>query len=255
MNLLKRIAAAFQFLTVLPLPVKTGSKHLEQSMTWFPLVGMVVGMGTGYGFQLFSYIPPPPVAAVLTILTYILLTRGLHLDGYMDTIDGFFSHRKPEEILRIMKDPVVGSFAVLGTGVWFLLLFSALPLLKPVDHIMIHTTTRFQVLVPALLFSYPRESGTGKFFVEHVSAKTVSGAFVLLTAVMAGYWFIAAPPPVRMIVYGGCLLVSLTVSLLTGYWSKRKIGGITGDVLGFSIECSHMVLVVAMLTAYKYLLI
>lgn len=252
---MKQIAAAFQFLTILPLPVKTGSKYLERSIAWFPLVGMVVGVISVCCFYLFTHILPPPIAMVLMILVYILLTRGLHLDGYMDTIDGFFSHRKREDVLRIMKDPQVGSFAVLGTGVWFSILFAGLPIIEPLEFIMIQTYMRFALLIPALVFPYARESGTGKFFVENVKMKTVMGALIVTAVVMTGLYFAAGHKPARLAVYGASLLLAVMVSLFIGWWSKRKIGGITGDVMGFAAECSHLVQVILVAGVFGYKMI
>lgn len=237
MKWFKELIAAFQFLTVLPLPVRTLPEHMARSMVWFPLVGAVIGLATGWGYRLLSNIFPGTVAAVLTILLYILLTRGLHLDGFMDTVDGFFSHRHRQRILEIMKDPTVGSFAVLGSGIWFLVLLTSLEYLEPADHVMLHMTTRTAILWMPLFFSYPRESGTGKFFVENIKKGTVIVAMLFLAAIAAGFFY--KQPLVPLVV----TVVSLAAALFTGLWSRRKIGGITGDVLGFTIETTHMLLV------------
>lgn len=174
--MMNSLIAAFRFLTVLPLPGETGQRHLEKSMVWFPLVGVVTGLLTGFGFRLMLPGFGVITSSVLTIFLYIIFTRALHLDGFMDTIDGFFSHRDSEAVLKIMKDPNVGSFAVLGVGIWFLVLFSSLPHLRPWHHVLIQVCTRMAVLLPPLFASYPRESGTGKFFVENVTVKTFLAA-------------------------------------------------------------------------------
>lgn len=232
--------AAFQFLTVLPLPVKTGRENLEKSMVWFPVVGVVIGLVTGFGYRLLTYVFVETVSAALTIFIYIVLTRGLHLDGFMDTIDGFFSSKDRKSMMEIMKEPAVGSFAVLGVGVWFLVLFTSIPFLRPVDFVMIHTLTRFQVLLLPLLFSYPRENGTGKFFAASVTLKTFIGALIFTIIVMAAMYFIDIS---FLPIFSAFLLISLVISWFIGLWSKKKISGITGDVIGFTIETTHLVLV------------
>jgi adenosylcobinamide-GDP ribazoletransferase len=243
---MKNIAAAFQFLTILPVPVKTTQKNLEKSILWFPLVGAVIGLITGYGYWLLSYVFTVNISSVLTILIYIVLTRGLHLDGFMDTIDGFFSHKNKRDkdlILKIMKDPAVGSFAVLGVIIWSLLLFSIIPHLEPEDHVMIHTYTRLAILLMPLLFSYPRESGTGKFFADHVNGKTFSAAIAVTLVIIAVTYFIKETDGmIVVLVRGALLLAALLISGLIGIWSKKKINGITGDILGFTIETIHLIL-------------
>jgi cobalamin 5'-phosphate synthase/cobalamin synthase len=219
-------------------------------MVWFPLVGAVTGGITGFAYLGLNRVFPESISSALTILVYIILTRALHLDGFMDTIDGFFSYRDRESILKIMKEPAVGSFAVLGAGVWFLVLFSAVPMLGPKDHIVIQTYLRTAILLMPLLFTYPRESGTGKFFVDHVKTKTVLPAVILALMITAALYFIDMPgnrwtgsTRLQVLVYAVFLPVSFFVSWLIGLWSKKKIGGITGDILGFTIEITHIILV------------
>lgn len=246
---MKSLIAAFRFLTVLPLPGETGQRHLEKSMVWFPLVGVVTGLLTGYSFRLLVPAFGIFASSALTIFLYIVFTRALHLDGFMDTIDGFFSHRDRDSVLRIMKDPNVGSFAVLGTGVWFLVLYSSLPYLHPSHHVLIQVCMRMAVLLPPLFASYPRESGTGKFFVENVTGKTFLGAVFLTVIILAALYFLPVSPaiktgPVLHILFCGAFLVAaLVLSWLIGLWARKKIGGITGDVLGFTVETVHLVLV------------
>jgi adenosylcobinamide-GDP ribazoletransferase len=244
--MMKNIAAAFQFLTILPVPIKTTQKNLEKSILWFPLAGAMIGLITGYGYWLLNHVFTGNISSVLTILIYIVLTRALHLDGFMDTIDGFFSHKNKQDkdfILKIMKDPTVGSFAVLGVIIWSLLLFCIIPHLEPADHVMIHTYTRMAILLMPLLFSYPRKSGTGKFFAEHVNGKTFSAAITITLVIIALTCLINKTNTMTVILFRGALLLAaLLISGLIGMWSKKKINGITGDILGFTIETTHLIL-------------
>lgn len=245
--MLKNIAAAFQFLTILPLPVNSSRENLEKSMPWFPLVGAVIGLITGFGYRLFTHLLTGNLSAVLTILLYIVLTRGLHLDGFMDTIDGFFSHPKnpgKESILKIMKDPAVGSFAVLGAIIWALLLTSAIPHLDIKDHVLILSFSRLSILLLPLFFSYPKESGTGKFFADHVKPLSFLMALLITLVITAATYFIdgSGRPDILIPHWGALVLISFLIALLTGFWSKRKIGGITGDILGFIIETNFIFL-------------
>jgi adenosylcobinamide-GDP ribazoletransferase len=252
--MMKNIAAAFQFLTILPVPVKTTKKNLEKSIVWFPLVGAVIGLITGYGYRLLNYVFTGNISSILTILTYIVLTRALHLDGFMDTIDGFFSHKNKRDkdfILKIMKDPMVGSFAVLGVIIWSLLLFTVIPRLEPKDHVMIHTYSRLAILLMPLLFSYPRERGTGKFFANHVDGKIFSASITITLVIMAVTFFINGTGSVSVaLVRGVFLLTALLISLVIGIWSKKKINGITGDILGFTIETIHLILALLIMLLY-----
>jgi len=249
MKFIKSIIAAFRFLTVLPIPVNTTLAHLENSIGWFPLAGAAVGLITVAVFKFGAVFFPPSLVPALTILAYIILTRGFHLDGFADTIDGFFSGKDRSTILKIMKEPNLGTFAVLGIGTWFLICYGGFPYLYLSDFIIIHTYSRFSILLLPLLFSYPRESGTGKFFVDHVTWKTLLTGFLITALITIGMNFIPASP--LRAYYPILALLSVAVALLTGYWSKKKIGGITGDVLGFVIEINHILFIITILFTYK----
>lgn len=236
MNVLKSIVAALQFMTMLPLPVNTDQHHLARSITWFPLAGIVVGGLCGAGLLGLNQLFPPAIASALAIALYLIITRGLHMDGFMDTIDGFFSRKSTERILAIMKESTVGSFAVLGAGVWFLIVFTTLPRIQWFDLIMIHGLARFAITLQPLIFSYPRQSGTGKFFVDNTKAPTF---FIELTLMAAALWYLK---PAYLL----ALAISLAISLVAGAWSKRMIGGITGDTTGFTIEAVHLLLLLTL---------
>jgi adenosylcobinamide-GDP ribazoletransferase len=235
MKFLKDMIAAFQFLTSIPIPIKTDEENLKKSIIWFPLVGGVIGIISGFGYQFLIVYFNQELSAVFTIFIYIVLTRGLHLDGFMDTIDGFSSRKDREKILKIMKDSYVGSFAVLGAGIWLLIMVNALPLLKPVDIILIHTFSRFNITLMPLVCSYPRKSGIGQFFVENVNkyifAIEVSLFLIILSVLNTSYF--------------KYLFLSFLVSLIIGKWSNKMIGGITGDTIGFTVEATNLILILS----------
>ncbi|PID26474.1 MAG: adenosylcobinamide-GDP ribazoletransferase [Candidatus Cloacimonadota bacterium] len=239
MKELRSIVSGFQFLTIIPLKIDTDFEDLKNSLKYFPLVGLVIALIIFYSYQILGKYLDSGVSATITILIYAVLTRGLHLDGLMDTIDGFFSYRKRERILEIMKDPTVGSFAVIGALIWGLIFFSTLPLLGLAKIVTIFTLSRYNILMMPLLFSYPRESGTGKFFVENICLKKFIFSSIITIVSISIF-------NLSYLIY---LPISLLISYLIGVWSKKMINGITGDVLGFTNEFTTMVLMV-LLSAY-----
>jgi cobalamin synthase len=108
---------------------------------------------------------------------------------------------------------------------------------------MIHTYTRMAILLMPLLFSYPRKSGTGKFFADHVNGKTFSAALTITLVITAVTCFINKTNTVTVVLFRGALLLAaLLISVPIGLRSKKKINGITGDILGFTIETTHLIL-------------
>lgn len=87
---------------------------LKRSASYYPLVGVVIGIIV-WGFAaLTSMVLPPLPCAILTLVVWVWLTGGLHLDGWMDAADALFSYRSRERMLEIMKDSRVGAMGVIA---------------------------------------------------------------------------------------------------------------------------------------------
>ena len=98
--------AAIQFLTIFPTPLrhKVADKTSGQSLTYFPLVGLILGgilLGLHYGLIL---VLPSPVVNALLIIALVILTGAHHLDGFIDTCDGVIAGESKKERLTIMSD-------------------------------------------------------------------------------------------------------------------------------------------------------
>ncbi|MBS3921456.1 MAG: adenosylcobinamide-GDP ribazoletransferase, partial [Deltaproteobacteria bacterium] len=113
---MKDFLRAISFLTILPVgkSLSFGEKELARSMAFFPLVGLVIGLLLALGYYLLSFLLPKAIVLWLTIGFLVFLTRGLHLDGFADTIDGLASGGSREKILEVMRDSRIGAFGVIG---------------------------------------------------------------------------------------------------------------------------------------------
>src|SRR5512140_2863519 len=117
------LLAAFQFLTVCPTIIRRlfTAEEMGRSVGFFPIVGLFLGgilLGVDSGLRFFLH---PELAAVLVVAVWLVLTRALHFDGFLDIFDALFGGFTPERRLEIMKDSRVGAFGV-AAGV--LLLFA-----------------------------------------------------------------------------------------------------------------------------------
>lgn len=110
------VAAAFQFLSRLPVKAELDFSPdlLKRSASYYPLVGAVIGLIVWCFAMLASLVLPPLPCAVLTLVVWVWLTGGLHLDGWMDAADALFSYRSRERMLEIMKDSRVGAMGVIA---------------------------------------------------------------------------------------------------------------------------------------------
>ena len=113
---MKGFLQAISFLTILPVgQSKTlEGKDLARSMAFFPLAGLVIGLLLALGHYLFSLFLPKAVVLWFVIGLLAFLTRGLHLDGLADTMDGLGSGGPKEKILEVMRDSRIGAFGVIS---------------------------------------------------------------------------------------------------------------------------------------------
>ncbi len=237
---------ALQFLTIFPLklPGEAEESDFGKSTSFFPLVGLAQGLVLLIAYKVLSLVLPGVVVDAFILLFLILLNGGLHIDGFCDTIDGFGGSRERSETLRIMKDSNVGAFAVTGVALLFLLKYAGLTSI-PVDHksgiiVSLPVFSLWSMVLLMRLHDYAREEGgTGQSFTQHTGSRELITATIITLIVTLPAMGIYA-----LLVF---LLVFLA-TLLMGEYSKYRLGGVTGDVLGAAKEVNDaLVLVFALI--------
>ena len=226
---------ALTFLTKLPWPWRGPADEtaLARSMFWFPWVGAVLGLiFWGAWAGLHRGLPAPAAAAVLLTLT-VWVTGGLHLDGLADTADGLGGGRTPEEALAIMKDSRVGAFGVLSLILGLVLKFSLLLSLATQTSgtralLLFPIISRWSMVLLAYLSPYARaEGGLGQAMTLGVSPRVLMGAG--LSAGGLSLLILGAPGLVLFI-------IAAALVWLGSLYFQRRLGGITGDILGATNE-------------------
>ncbi|UWX58415.1 adenosylcobinamide-GDP ribazoletransferase [Chlorobaculum sp. MV4-Y] len=233
--MVRGLVTALRTLTILPVPGREAERYSD-SLYWFPLAGLLIGTLETLLARLGVLAGWYEMAAMLALGGGIIFTRGLHADGLADFADGFFGGRNREASLRIMKDPNVGSFGSLA--LIFVMLFKFVCLLELVRYQAFGTmmagvllARMGQVLLASSLPYARAEGGTATAFVEGAGWQhlvvAIASAFVLLLYPTGFGWQRAL-----------FLIASAVASTLAlGLLSRRKIGGVTGDVLG---ACSEL---------------
>ncbi len=237
--MLRGLVTAFRTLTVLPVPGRD-AERFSDALYWFPLVGLVLGL-----LEVALATPViggrwPELAALLVVAGGVVLTRGLHADGLADLADGFFGGRDPQSRLRIMKDSCVGSFGVLALVLLLLCKWvAALRLLHSgaVGQIVagVVLSRMAQVLLAASMPYARPEGGTADSFVSgagrlHLGLSLVTAATILVVLLRFDVPGIAA-----------LMAAALVSAVLMGLLAARRIGGVTGDVLGAASEVTETV--------------
>ena len=229
-------------------------KDFADSVRYFPLIGLVLGIiYTAFAALLLSFLPqngillPHHVVAAILLILPILLTGGLHCDGFMDTMDGLFSGRSRERMLEIMKDSRVGAngvfaFVLLMIFDWSILLdllqsawlFPALFAMPIISRLM--------MVVAISAFPYARPVGMGKAFKDGGTKSVLYGAFfytlilVFFPGVAADFLGIipldAAGLSSWLLSMTAVIFAALLFTIFFASYATRHLGGLTGDVYG-----------------------
>ncbi|MHC4593839.1 MAG: adenosylcobinamide-GDP ribazoletransferase, partial [Planctomycetota bacterium] len=122
---MKQFLIALQFLTILPINIRSevNEKDFGNSLLYFPVVGILIGLVLCTAAFLFSVLPNLVVGVIILIIS-IVITGAIHLDGFADTCDGFYGSKPKDKILEIMRDSRVGTMGVVGVVCLLLLKFT-----------------------------------------------------------------------------------------------------------------------------------
>jgi cobalamin 5'-phosphate synthase/cobalamin synthase len=235
MKLFYGFALAFNMLTILPFfKVHTFFKGINgYSAMFYPLVGFLIGAILWGVHSLLQTQLPPAHLAVLIFTLWILLTGALHLDGLSDTIDGLFVSK--ERAFEVMKDAHVGgmgmifTFAFLALKLSSLIYFEAYYLLP-----VLLMISRLNATLAIYFFPYASK-GVGALLKEELSLKMV--LFALFYSCVLVYFFS----------FGTAFFLSLLVGLLCAAFFVKRLGGLSGDIYGFIIEVSELILLNAVI--------
>jgi len=227
------IAAAFQFLTRLPLVRLTYKPDaLTRAAKFFPLVGLVVGAGGAGIYWLLSPHLPAAIVALVIVLFSTLIAGGLHEDGLADAADAFGGGWSREQTLEIMKDSRIGSFgalAIVFSVASRVLLLAYLPASRFVQYVISAEVLCRWILLPlGAALSGARESASqGARLAGKITGISLTVG-TLTALVVVGFLL-------RMSMMWPLAAASL-VALLSGLYYKHRIGGVTGDCFGASAQ-------------------
>ncbi len=225
-------------MTTLPirLPADWSAGDSGRASVWYPVVGLVIGAITWLAWNGANRVFPPLVASILTLIVWVLLTGGLHLDGLADCCDGLFMTAAPERRLDVMKDPHIGAFGVIGLVLVLMLKAVALSAI-PSPGILLATSLARWCILPAALMPLARPSGMGADFATGFRRSfIVWGAIVpLAVAILLGIRGVLS------------IIAGLVAAALVLWLAKARIGGITGDVFGMVVEVVEATVLIAFL--------
>ena len=247
---MKRFISILQFMTRIPINIDTGfDEEFHKTMYYFPLVGFVLGILyclVGFISSIFfdSYI-----TSVNVLISTVILTGGLHLDGVGDTFDGIYSYRDKEKILEIMKDSRLGTNAMLSILFLMLLklgfIYSIIESGQLYNLIFMPVFARMAIVIASYKSVTPREKGMGNVFIGKPTLNMILVNIlytIILIFIIGGSVFNLNIMSLTKEVFFIPVMILLTRLFVRYIYTK--IDGITGDILGCTSELTEVIYLV-----------
>ncbi len=246
MNLIRSLLIAFSMYSRVPVPqTEWNEGSMRYTFLFFPAVGLLEGAFLlGIGRLLWDGgIPALLRGALLTVFMFVY-TGGIHMDGFMDTMDALGSARPREEKLRILKDPHSGAFAVLSCVLCCLLMCASFAGFREAADLRVPAAGMIlsRALSALFLITVPGKTRKG-------SAKMFADASARMATIIALFLWCAAGV-VCVLIFGGIregitvLIAAAAVSFWYVLTAVREFGGLTGDTAGWFLTVLEAVILV-----------
>ena len=243
---MQSLIIAFAMYSKIPMPrADWNDKNMRYAFCWFPVIGLVIGLVELAVFYILTKWQAGSVfRGVCLMAVPLLVTGGIHLDGFMDTMDAFHSYQPREKKLEILKDSHIGAFSVICLVLYELIYIGAYSEIDAVRQAGIVAAgfflSRCLSGIAAMTFPGAKKEGLLYMFTSKAHERAVKTALFLQTAAVA----------VLMLyldgVTGGAVLVGAGLTFLYYYKKcKKELGGITGDTEGYFVTVCECVIVVA----------
>lgn len=238
---------AFSMYSKIPMPYSDWSKeNMKYSMCFFPLIGIVIGALIVGANALFQQLPfNGSLETVIYLLIPLMITGGIHFDGFLDTQDALNSHQEKERKLEILKDPHTGAFAIITACFYYLLAFG---IWSEVTRCSIWILAIGFVLSRALsglsvvTFPLAKNSGLAATFSENAQKKRVRITMIVYVILcLFG----------MSIISWQLAVVAVAISLIIFFYyyhrCKKEFGGMTGDLAGYFLSICELGMAIAVI--------
>ena len=239
---MKALLYAIGFLTVLPVPAAFRTPReaeIAKAAVWFPMVGLIPGLILTASAIAVNHGAPSDIGAFVAVAATVIVTGALHIDGLGDFVDSF-GGKSPEETYRIMKDSRIGTFgslaiffALLGKYIAFHRLFSNGAGFSAMA--LIPVISRWSLLLTIREGSHASPTGgASSAFLLHASSSEilVKGTIVALIIFI----------PLSRFNHLWLWPIAVLIAMVMRFDARRRIGGITGDVLGAQCELAELLM-------------
>ena len=246
---------AIMFYTRIPCPiwVDHSQEYLNKATRYFPLIGWIVGAVNVLIIYVCSFIFPTSICVIMALVASVLITGAFHEDGYADLCDGFGGGWTKPQILEIMKDSRVGTYAVVGLILlMFLKVFTLITLLEIEflfclkSIVFAHVLSRWSVTIIIYTHNYSRTDSESK-------VKPIAKKLTLTNFIVASFWVI----PCLFLFQSWLILLAIpivyTMKVYLASYFQKWIEGYTGDCLGATQQINEIVTLLFCLAIWKFI--
>ena len=224
-------ALAVNMLTILPFfKIHNFFKGINgYAVMSYPLIGALLGALLWLTYTLLLPLFPEAHLHIILFILWVVLTGALHLDGFSDTVDGLFVPKERAE--AVMKDPHAGGMGMIfsitflifkASSLWFLDAIYLLPIILMLS--------RYNAVLAIYFFPYIRKEGMSTLAKQEFTQKQliISSLFIFVVVLLTKSWLLLA--------------FSLLTLLLVKRFFIKRLGGFSGDIYGFLIEVTELLL-------------
>ena len=252
LDLFKDILSALMVLSVIPIAwdkISETPPEFERSFWAFPIVGFILGFISGVIFLISYYLNLPIIISVpLAVMAGIIITGGLHEDGFSVTVQAFKTGKDRKQILELLKNPNTSMYGTLLLIILVILKISALVSLGMASHWYVFSAfiVSFTIGRSMLVFLRSISSQISKNPKDSEESHNDSsvlwsslGISFLITIIFSPFW-------VAILGYTVCIVQSYLIMAYT----NRKIGGVTGGILGANEQISEILFLLVFCSLY-----
>ncbi|MBO4492835.1 MAG: adenosylcobinamide-GDP ribazoletransferase [Ruminococcus sp.] len=252
--MIKSLFMALRMYSRIPVPeVEWNEENRRYSLCFFPVVGVLAGMLLILWNNVCTFLSTGGLLfGAGAVMLIVLLTGGIHLDGFCDTCDARASWGDRQRRLEILSDPHIGSFAVIKLVAYMILYTALMSMLYDTE--VIHATAWGYVLsrslsgLAAVTFKSAKKEGTLFVFTDTADKKAT--LFLLsFTASISCFAMIAVCPQAGL----AAAAASLLIMAYYRYVAFKEFGGITGDLAGWFLQVCEIAVVAAVVFVYRIL--
>ncbi len=243
------LSIAFSMYSKIPMPKTEWTKErMPYVLCFFPLIGLVMGVILcilEYAAVLLGFGGGSVIYIVIGVILPLIVTGGIHMDGYMDVTDARSSFTDIDNKLKILKDPHIGAFAVIGcviyTGI-YAAAFSILPLYAIPVIGAVYVAERALSALSVVTFTKARTDGLAVQFSESANKFDVMNTSFIYIILCIAFLFIYC----GVIITAGMVLTGILVFMYYRHMAYKEFGGITGDLCGYFLQLTELVFLIVL---------